>query len=322
MRAMAWFAAAFTVTFTLGAAHARRAVPSSTAVAALSHDGMDMGDMGDMAESPSPETVARAHAAVTPEMQQRQIAPAGTEAEARLASSPRHGEWVTVHVSPTDSVVAWLVHPQTTVAAPVIVVIHENTGLTTWARGVADQLAAEGFIAIAPELLTMRRAGNLHEEWARDSATRAISTLTQDEIYRWLDASARFAMSQPDAAQKYGIVGFCWGGGNSFNYAFRSPTVSAAVVYYGTPPGPNDLRSVRVPVLGLYGGSDARVSSTVPGTDSAMKALGKTYEPHIFEGAGHGFLRAQDPAAGGPNRDAALQAWPLTVAWFKKYLGA
>ena len=92
------------------------------------------------------------------------------------------------------------------------------------------------------------------------------------------------------------------------------------MVYYGPSPEPAALASVRAPVLGLYGGNDARVNSTVPAVDSAMKAMKKTFEPHFFEGAGHGFLRQQD-GQNGANLKATQQAWPLTVAFFRKHLG-
>ena len=103
-------------------------------------------------------------------------------------------------------------------------------------------------------------------------------------------------------------MGFCWGGGTSFAYAVHQPRLDAAVVYYGTPPQDlSTLAAVRAPVLGLYGGDDARVTSTVDATREKMHALGKSYEPHVFDGAGHGFLRAQG-GQNGANARAAAQA--------------
>ena len=246
--------------------------------------------------------------------------PAGaSNADARLQSSPRHGEWVTVKTSPTDSVVAWLVYPERRTKAPVVVVIHEIFGLSNWIRGVADQLAADGFIAVAPDLLTMKRAGNLTSEWQRDSAVAAIRTLSRDNVLRDLDAVANYATSLPAATKTYGVVGFCWGGSTSFAYAVHSPHLGASVVYYGTSPETTDLPSVKAPVLGLYGGEDARVNSTIGRADSALKSLGRTYQHYEFAGAGHGFLRQQD-GQNGANLAATREAWPKTVAWFKKYL--
>jgi carboxymethylenebutenolidase len=92
------------------------------------------------------------------------------------------------------------------------------------------------------------------------------------------------------------------------------------VVYYGTSPATASLANVKVPVLGLYGGDDERVGATVPPADSAMKALGKRFEPHTFPGAGHGFLRQQD-GKGGANLAASKEAWPLTISFFRSTLG-
>lgn len=261
--------------------------------------------------------------------QQRNAIPASAAtAAARLASSPRRNEWVMVRTGPSDSVAAWVVYPERSTKAPVVVVIHEIFGLSTWVRAVADQLAAEGFIAIAPDLLTMKRSGDLKSELPADSATKLIATLKSDDVQRYLDGVAKYGMGLPTALPKYGVVGYCWGGGTSFAHAVHAPTLGAAVVYYGTSPTTEQLASVRAPVLGLYGGNDARVNATIPRADSALKALERVYEPHIFPGAGHGFLRAQDdstgrsdPAIRQANAAAAREAWPLTVDWFRKYLG-
>jgi carboxymethylenebutenolidase len=247
--------------------------------------------------------------------------PAGAEsAMARLESSSRHGEWVTIPVQGGDSVRAWVVYPERSEPAPVVLVVHEIFGLTGWVRGVADQLAAEGFVAVAPDLLTGKGvATDSVGDPVRDAATQSIRSLDADEVHRRLRAAAEWAMAQPAGGDRYGIVGFCWGGGVSFAHAARYPDLGASVVYYGTPPDSAGLAAVQAPVLGNYGGDDARVTATVAPTDSVMKALGKTYEPHVYEGAGHGFLRQQD-GRDGANLAAAKEAWPATVSWFRRYL--
>ena len=241
-------------------------------------------------------------------------------ARARLASSPRHGEWVS-YKSGSDSIRAWLVYPERKNNAPVVVVVHEIYGLTPWIRAVADQLASEGFIAIAPDLLTMKGLPNATDSVPSDLATAAIRTLNADDVQRYVDASAAYAMALPSAQKKYGVIGFCWGGGVSFQHAVHSPSLAASVVYYGVSPATESLVSVKAPVLGLYGGSDARVGATVPPADSAMRALGKTYTHFSYEGAAHGFLRQQGGQAGA-NLTATQKAWPATIAWFRRYLGA
>jgi carboxymethylenebutenolidase len=227
-----------------------------------------------------------------------------------------------IRTGPSDSVKAWVVYPQRSTKAPVVVVVHEIFGLSTWVRGVADQLAADGFIAIAPDLLT----GKLAPEPGSDTvnsqaATAAIRSLRTEDVQRQIAAVGQYGMALPAAEKHYGVVGFCWGGGVSFASAVESPNgQGAAVVYYGTSPATASLARVKVPVLGLYGGEDARVGATVPPADSAMKALGKRFEPHTFAGAGHGFLRQQD-GQNGANLAAARQAWPLTLSFFRSTLG-
>ena len=247
------------------------------------------------------------------------LAPSAANARQRLEASPRHGEWAMIPAGSGDSVRAWVVYPERSDKAPVVLVVHEIFGLSTWIRSVADQLAADGFIAIAPDLLTGKYAmSSPNDTLASDSAVALIRTLDKADVQRRLAAAARYGMALPSAQQHYGIVGFCWGGSTSFAHAVAgTPELGAAVVYYGTPP--EDLAKVHAPVLGLYGQNDNRVTSTVPAADSAMKKLGKTYEHFAFDGAGHGFLRAQD-GQNGANGAAAAQAWPKTVAWFEKYL--
>ena len=251
----------------------------------------------------------------------RTTLPAGAaEAQARLAATPRHGEWVMVPAGPGDSVRAWVVYPERRDRAPVVLVVHEIFGLTGWIRGVADQLAADGFVAVAPDLLSGKGVPTGPDgDPVRDSATAAIRTLDAAAVQRRLDATARFAMALPAAQPRYGIVGFCWGGGVSFAHAVHAPGLGASVVYYGTSPSAAALANVRAPVLGLYGENDARVNATIPPADSAMRALGKTYRHEIFPGAGHGFLRQQD-GQNGANLQAARAAWPLTIQWFRRYL--
>lgn len=240
-------------------------------------------------------------------------------ARARLSASPRHGEWVMIPAG-ADSVRAWVVYPERKTRAPVVVVVHEIFGLSPWIRAVADQFAAEGFIAIAPDLLTSKNLPNPTDSVPADLATAAIRTLDPNDVHRQINAAANYAMSLPSAVHKYGIVGYCWGGGVSFEHAVRSPSLGASVVFYGVSPPSASLASVNAPVLGLYGGNDARVDATIPPADSAMKALGKTYSHHIYEGAGHGFLRQQN-GQNGANLTATQEAWPEAIAWFRKYLG-
>jgi carboxymethylenebutenolidase len=247
--------------------------------------------------------------------------PGADAAQSRLTASPRHGEWVMIRTGPNDSLRSWVVYPERSTKAPVIIVVQEIFGLTPWIRSVADQLAADGFIAIAPDFLTMKNIPAGPDSVVSAASVAATRSLNMADVQRQIDAVARYGMALPAAQQKYGIVGFCWGGSVSFAHAVHSPTVGAAVVYYGSSPPTASLQSVRAPVLGLYGGEDARVNATIPAADSALRALGRTYVPTIYPGAGHGFLRQQAGQAGA-NLTASQQAWPATIAWFRKYLGS
>jgi carboxymethylenebutenolidase len=280
---------------------------SSDADSHASHDGHTSVDAGSLSVATPSDTSLPAGA---------------SDVASRLGGSSRHGEYVMIRTGPSDSVRAWVVYPERSTKAPVVVVVHEIFGLSTWVRGVADQLAADGFIAIAPDLLTGKAAPVAGSDTLTQAiATSVIRTLQPADVQRQLAAVGQYGMALPAAEHKYGIVGFCWGGGTSFSHAVASPEgLGAAVVYYGTSPAIASLSSVKVPVLGLYAGDDARVGATVPPADSAMRALGKSFEPHSFAGAGHGFLRQQD-GKGGANLTATRQAWPLTVGFFRTHLG-
>jgi carboxymethylenebutenolidase len=248
------------------------------------------------------------------------LPPDANGAAATLKASPRHGEYVDVKVpSGKVPITTWVVYPERKDKAGVVIVIHEIFGLSDWIRAVADQLAKEGFIAVAPDLLSGKgpKGGGTAE--LGDQATSVIRTLTPDEVTADLNAVRDYATSLAAANGKSGTVGFCWGGTTSFAYATNRPELNAAVVYYGTSPSAADLAKVKAPVLGLYGGDDARVDATVPPAQEEMKKLGKAYEVHTFEGAGHGFLRQQD-GRDGANMRATEQAWPLTVKFLKEYL--
>lgn len=242
---------------------------------------------------------------------------------ARLAASPRHGEYVMIARSAggSDSLRAWVVYPQRRDKAPVVVVLHEIFGLSTWVRGVADQLAADGYIAVAPDLLSGKYTLAAGDTIAQAQATALIRTLVAGDVQRDIARSAEYGMGLASAQQRFGVVGFCWGGATSFNVAVTAhPRLRGAVVYYGTAPVLNELTNVKSPVLGLYGENDARVNATIAPADSTMKALGKPYEPVILAGAGHGFLRQQD-GQNGANLLAARAAWPKTLDFFRRTLG-
>lgn len=251
--------------------------------------------------------------------------PADAEAAAeRLAASPRHGEWIEISEGQGasggwhDTVRAWITYPERATRAPVVIVIHEIFGLTEWVRGVADQLAGAGYIAIAPDLLTgTGTEGKTPAD--RQEAVRLIRGLRIEDVSRRLTAVGRFAAALPPSNGKFGVIGFCWGGGTTFAYAGYEPSLAAAVVYYGASPHKRTISRIAAPVAGFYGSEDMRVNATIPAAEAEMQRLGLQFEKHIYEGAGHGFLRQQSGREGA-NLEAAESAWSATLAFLGKHL--
>ena len=265
--------------------------------------------------------------------------PSNNTAAARLKDSPRHAEWVKVPWEPgsSDSLMAYIVYPKTSNAkTPVVVVVHEIFGLATWVRGVADQVAADGFIAIAPDLNSRVRGGPSTEELSGDSARKIISGVNAADRNKGIAAVAKYAMSQPSAAQKYGVIGFCWGGQTVFMHAVNggAPGYGGGVAFYGAfpynvegAPSPDSIAKIKTPVMLLNGSKDARIAAAMPALDAAMKSAGKKYSAMNYDGAVHGFVRAQDdpkatrdPAEEAANVAALKDAWPRMLEFMRTNL--
>jgi len=221
-------------------------------------------------------------------------APAANWAKQALERSPRHREWVNVKAG-NRTVSAFVAYPEVKNKATAVVVIHEIFGMSDWVQLEADELAAAGYIAIAPDLLSgMGPKGGGTSDFAADNNAigKAIRDLPPDQITSDLNAVADYVSKLPAANGKVAVTGFCWGGGESFRFATNRPTLAAAFVFYG--PGPESPEAIKAPVYGFYAGNDARIGATVPKTQELMKAAGKTYDVVTYEGAGHGFMRAGD----------------------------
>src|SRR6204780_777223 len=209
-------------------------------------------------------------------------------AKARLEASPRHHEYVALKHG-DRTVQAFVVFPEVKSKAPVIILIHEIFGLADWPKEMADELAAKGFIVIAPDLLSGfgPNGGGSSEFPSQDAAVKAVSGLNPDTVMADLDAAADYGKHLPAANGKIAVVGFCWGGGKSLACAAHRKDLSAAFVFYGTAPA--DVTTITAPVYGFYAGNDARIGATIPDTTAAMKAAGKMYDPVRYDGAGDGF---------------------------------
>ena len=243
-------------------------------------------------------------------------------AKAALEKSPRHGEYVDVKLSSGGAPIrTWVAYPERKDKAGVVIVIHEIFGLSDWIRGVADQLAREGFLAVAPDLISGLGPGGGGTEsvTSRDDVVKLVRGLTPEDTKARLNAVHDWAVKLPASNGKSASIGFCWGGARSFEYAAAQPALDAAVVFYGASPEAPVLAQLRAPVLGLYGGDDARVNATIEPARAELQKLGKSYEPNVYEGAGHGFLRAQE-GRDGANWKATQKAWPATVAFLRKHL--
>jgi carboxymethylenebutenolidase len=257
------------------------------------------------------------------------LPPSNLTAAARLKASPRHTEWVKIAWAPgsKDSLMAFVVYPKNAGKAPVVVVVHEIFGLSTWVQGVADQVAAEGFIAIAPDLLSRVRGGPSTATLSNDSASKIVGMVNTTERNLGITAVANYAMMLPSAQQKYAVIGYCGGGQTVWAHAINEGVKGYAggVAFYGAfpylnpgtpatatsaaiPSTPNldSLKKINKPLMLLSGAGDGRIGVTMPGIESAMKANGKDYYGMNYPGAIHGFLRAQDDAIGPqPGRNGA-----------------
>src|SRR5215470_6868790 len=243
-------------------------------------------------------------------------------AKARLDKSPRHVEWVTVK-NGNRNVKCSIAYPEVKDKATAVIVIHEIFGLTDWVRSVTDQLAEAGYIAISPDLLSgsAPNGGGTAELGGMDAVRKAISELPPDQITADLNAVAEYVSKLPACNGKVAVAGFCWGGGQTFRFATNNKDIKAAFSFYGPmPEKESDLARIQCPVHGFYGGNDARINASIPRTTEQMKKLGKTYDPVVYEGAGHGFMRAgEDPGDKNPaNKKARDEAWTRLKDSLKK----
>lgn len=230
----------------------------------------------------------------------------------RLESTPRHNEWVQVK-NGARTVHAYVAYPESATKAPAVILIHENRGLTDWERSMADRLAENGFLAIAPDLLSgMAPNGGRASDFASlDAAREAISKLPADQVMADLDAVADYISKDAASNRQLSVAGFCWGGARTWLFANHRPGLTTAFPFYGT--GPQEaagVANIQAPVYGFYGGADARVNATIPKSQELMTAARKKFEPTVYEGAGHAFMRAGEADdATEPNKRAREQAW-------------
>jgi len=230
----------------------------------------------------------------------------------QLENSPRHHEWVEVEYD-GRTVHSFVTYPETNEETVAVIVIHENRGLNDWARSFTDQVAAAGYIAIAPDLLS--GYSNEFEKTTdfptSDAAREALYTLNSDQITQDLKAVQNYIMNVPATNGKVVVAGFCWGGSQTFRYATNSNQPEAFMVFYGSAPeDPEAVQRISAPVYGFYGENDQRINSGIPAIEKMMNEFDKTYDYEIYEGAGHAYMRAgDDPNGSAANKSARDTSW-------------
>ncbi len=231
----------------------------------------------------------------------------------RLENSPRHHEWVKLQVSEDRTLNCFVVYPEKDQPTKAVLVIHENRGLNDWARSLADQIAEAGYLAIAPDLLSdFDEEHQMTSDFENSDAARtALYKLDSDQITTDLNKAFDYAFSLGSVTGEIAVMGFCWGGSQSFRYATNNTSLSEALVFYGTAPKEKAVfEKIETPVYGFYGSDDQRVNASIANTEKLMGAFGKTYEYIIYKGAGHAFMRrGDDPEETGPNKTARDRAW-------------
>lgn len=237
----------------------------------------------------------------------------------QIENSPRHHEWVTIE-SNDRTLHNFVVYPESSEKAPVVIVIHENRGLNDWARSFADQLAGKGFIAVAPDLIsnTVEGIEKTSDFETSDAAREALYSLEPDHVTTDLMNVLEYARTIEAGNGTFAVVGFCWGGSQSFRFATNAgDAIDAAFVFYGTGPDEAEVYSnIEVPVYGFYGGNDERVNSTISRSEEAMDEFSKTYDYEIYDGAGHAYMRSGDDPekpSDDPNVIARNQSWERLV---------
>jgi carboxymethylenebutenolidase len=221
-----------------------------------------------------------------------------------------HTEYVKIPAG-RDTITAYLAYPERKDRAPSVVVIHEIFGMSDFIRQTTEQLAKDGFVAIAPDLLS-RRGGT---PASADSARKLIAQLDNDTLTKDLDATVTYLMRlKAVRPERIGVIGFCWGGGQSFRYATNNPSLRAFVVCYGPGPEAMAIARIRAKGLGVYAENDARIDAGLAEVEKAIRTYHKDYRYTIYPGVGHGFLRTREKP------EVADSAWSNVIRFFREQL--
>ncbi len=228
-----------------------------------------------------------------------------------LSESPRHHEWVSLK-SGDREFQAFVVYPQSNTKTKSVIVIHENRGLNDWARLFADKLAAQGYLVIAPDLISNTKGKKRTSDFeSPDAARDALYDLDPDQVTQDLNAAFNYIKNDASSTGEVAVLGFCWGGSQTFRFATNNQNISSAHVFYGTAPDDAEaLSRIKAPVYGYYGGDDNRVNATIQKTEEQLKSANIPFDYIIYDGAGHGFMRSgYQSQASQANKNAHDAAW-------------
>ena len=217
--------------------------------------------------------------------------------------------------SPKGKINGYLVRPTAKGKRPAIIVIQENRGLNPHIEDVARRLAIEGFLAFAPDLLSVSGGTPPDEDQARELHSKTDPR----DITAAAIAAVPFMLAHAELNGNVGVVGFCFGGGVANRMAAARPELKAVVVYYGLQVPADEVPAIHAPLLLHYAGLDERVNAGIEAYESALKANGKRYTIYMYPGVNHAFNN--DTGGARYNKEAADLAWERTLAFFKEYLG-
>jgi len=209
----------------------------------------------------------------------------------------------------------YLARPASGGESPVVLVCHENRGLTAHIQDVTRRLAKAGYVALAVDLLS-RQGGS--QALSSDQVPGELGNMPPDQFVQDFRSGWAYIQDQTYAlSERLGMVGFCFGGGVTWLMATQMPELKAAVPYYGPHPPLADVPNIRAAVLAIYGERDQRINQGIPEIEAAMQANNKIFEKVIYPNADHAF---NNDTGSRYNPEAAQDAWRRTLAWFEQYL--
>lgn len=211
---------------------------------------------------------------------------------------------------------AYLARPAAEQKYPAVIVIHENRALQPHIMDVTRRMAAEGFLSLAPDALSPMGGTPEGDESVAASMMRELDS---EQTTKNFVAAVKYLETHPLSTGKVGCTGFCWGGSMTNQVAVLSPTLDAAVPYYGSQPSAEDVAKIKAPIMAHYGENDERINAGIPAFEEALKKAGIEYHIYIYEGAGHAF---NNDTGERYNEEAAKLAWGRTIAFFKEKLAS